>query len=189
MSSSSTLVDSCPPTGLPFLFDLLLQFFVSASIRKFVWILIHIRVSPFLLSAWCPRDQTRYPSRSPLLTLVHLRVSPFFIIGFLVLVGFVGCLCCFQRLLNPILSSNNLDRNSSVVVEVTHILSRIWFLQFPSQQLSRYYKLGVYRKGWLHYILFDRTSITSSACTMQDVVWSNQAHTDLCDPCAWDSQP
>ena len=63
-------------------------------------------------------------------------------------------------------------------------------------------------KGWLRYILFDRTSIlfveqavyrpntpcpgvfsTSSACTMQDMVWSNQAHTDLCVPCSLDSQP
>ena len=30
---------------------------------------------------------------------------------------------------------------------------------------------------------------TSCACTMQDVVWSSQAHADLCDPCPWDSQP
>ena len=30
---------------------------------------------------------------------------------------------------------------------------------------------------------------TSSACTMQDVVWSSQACTDLCVPCPWDSQP
>ena len=56
--------------------------------------------------------------------------------------------------------------------------------------------------------MFDRTSIlfveqtvyrpntpypgvfsTSSACMMQDVVWSNQAHADLCDPYSWDSQP
>ena len=29
---------------------------------------------------------------------------------------------------------------------------------------------------------------TSSACTMQDVVWSNQAHADLCDPYSWDSK-
>ena len=28
-----------------------------------------------------------------------------------------------------------------------------------------------------------------SACTMQDVVCSNQAHADLCDPYSWDSQP
>ena len=81
-------------------------------------------------------------------------------------------------------------------------LSRMWSLQIPTQQLSRYNTLGVYRKGWLHYILFDRTSIlfveqavyrpntpypgvfsTSSACAMQDAVWSDQAHADLCDPC------
>ena len=178
MSSFSTLVDSCPLAGLTVLVE------------------------------WCPRDQTRYLSRFPWWILVHLRVSPFLIIGFLVLVGFVWCLCCFQRLLNPILSSNYLWRKSSVVVEVTHILSLIWFLQIPSQRLSRYNKLGVYRERWLHYILFDRTWIlfveqavywpntpvfgffsTSSACTMQDVVWSNQAHADLCAPYSWDSHP
>ena len=92
---------------------------------------------------------------------IHLRVSPFLIIGFLVLVGFVGCLCCFQRLLNPIPSSNHFSRKSSEAVEVIQKLFRSWFLQFPSGQLSGYNKLGVYHKGWLHYILFDRTSILS----------------------------
>ena len=38
--------------------------------------------------------------------VAHPRVSPFVIIGFSVLVGFVECLCCFPRLLNPILSYN-----------------------------------------------------------------------------------
>ena len=85
--------------------------------------------------------KTKYLSRSSLWTLVHLRVSPFLIIGFLVLAGFVGYLCWFQRLLNPILSSNCLYKNSSVVVEMTHILSGMWLLQIPWQQLSRYNKL------------------------------------------------
>ena len=62
------------------------------------------------------------------------------------------------------------------MVEVTHILSRIWFLQIPSQPLSRYNKLGVYRKGWLQYILFDRTSIlhveqASCVSTQYTVSW------------------
>ena len=39
--------------------------FLKASTRNFGWILIHPRVSPFLLSSSCPRDQTRYLSRSP----------------------------------------------------------------------------------------------------------------------------
>ena len=56
--------------------------FFQVSARNFVWILIHIRVSPFLLSAWRPRDQTRYLSRFPLWTLAHLRVSQFLTIGF-----------------------------------------------------------------------------------------------------------
>ena len=45
------------------------------------------------------------------------------------------------------------------MVEVTHIPSGKWFLQIPSRLLSRCNKLGVYRKRWLRYILFDRTSI------------------------------
>ena len=79
------------------------------------------------------------------------------------------------------------------MVEVTHTLSDIWFLQISSQLLSRYNKLGVYRRGWLRSILFDRTSIlfveqavyrpstpclvalSTFACKMQDVVWSDQA--------------
>ena len=43
--------------------------------------------------------------------VAHSRVSPFLIIGFLILVGFVGYLCCVQQLLNPILSSNYLKGN------------------------------------------------------------------------------
>ena len=90
--------------------------------------------------------------------------------------------------------------------QVTHILSRTWFLQIPSQQLSGYNVLGVCRKGWLRSVLFDRTSIVSVeqavyrpntpypgaistiVCTMQDVVWSNQVHTDLCDSWPWYSR-
>ena len=46
-------------------------------------------------------------------------------IGFLVLVGFVGYPCCFQLLLNPILSSNYFWRKFLEEAEVTYILSRI----------------------------------------------------------------
>ena len=84
----------------PLLFHLLL-YFLDGMDTQFLWLLIHLRVFPFLLSAWCPRDQKRYLSRSPWWILVHVRVCPFLIIGFLVLAGFVGCLCCFQRLQNP----------------------------------------------------------------------------------------
>ena len=96
------------------------------------WILVHPQVSPFLLSVWCLRDQTRRLFRSSGWTVAHPWLSPFLIIGFLVLVGFVGCPCCFQLLLNPILSSNYLRKKSLEEAEVTHILSRIWFLQIPS---------------------------------------------------------
>ena len=132
-----------------------------------------------------------------LCALGHIRVSPSLIIGFWVLVGFVGYLCCLQRHRNPNHTSNYLCRKFSVVVEVTHLPSGIWFLQISSQLLSRYNRLGVYRRGWLRSILFDRTSILSVeqavhrpntpypgafstlVCTMQDVVWSNQALADL----------
>ena len=92
-----------PPLRVsPFLFDLLLQY-LKASTRNFVWILVHLRVSPFLLSnltsSWPKPDIFLKYSRW---TVVHPRVSPFLIIRLLVLVGFVGYLCCFQRLLNPI---------------------------------------------------------------------------------------
>ena len=84
--------------------------------------------------------------------LVRSRVSslhpvtslPVLVFGYCVLVRFVG-FC----------------RKSTVVVEVTHTLSGIWFLQISSQVLSRYNKLGVYRRGWLRSILFDRISILS----------------------------
>ena len=67
-----------------------------------------------------------------------------------------------------------------------HILSRIWCLQIPSQQLSRYNKLGVYRKRWLHHTFVEQAVYrpntpypgvfsTSFACTMKDVVWSSQS--------------
>ena len=65
--------------------------------------------------------------------IVHSQVSPFFQLGYWFLVGFVGNHHYLQQLLNPILSSNHVSRKFSDEVEVTHILSLIWFLQFTSQ--------------------------------------------------------
>ena len=48
------------------------------------------------------------------------------------------------------------QRKSLGEVEVTHILSRVRCLQIPSWSPSGCNKLGAYRKGWLHYILFGR---------------------------------
>ena len=127
------------------------------------------------------------------------QISMYLIIGYWVLVRFVGCLYCFLQHQNPNRTSNYFYRKSSAVVEVTHTLSGLWFLQISSQLLSRYSKLGVYRS-----ILFDRTSILfveqaenrsstpylgalhTFACQMQDVVWSDQALLDLDDSNAWD---
>ena len=102
-----------------------------------------------------------------------------------------------EQLLNPILSSNHVSRRSLEEAEVTHILFRIWLLQFPSEQLSEYNKLGVFREEWKRSIVFDRTSILSSeqnwcrpnipysdvssmfyACTVHDVVHSSRLYQD-----------
>ena len=64
----------------------------------------------FLLTKSVVIKQTQYVSRFPLWTLVHLRVSPYLIIGFWVLVGFVGYLCCVQRHQNQNHTSNYLCR-------------------------------------------------------------------------------
>ena len=53
-----------------------------------------------------------------------------------------------EHLLNPILFSSHVSGRSLEEAEVTHILSRFWFLQFPSWWLSEDNKLGVYCKGW-----------------------------------------
>ena len=47
-------------------------------------------------------------------------------------VGLVGSFLLVEQFLNPIPSSNYLSRKSSEAAEVTHVLFRIWFLQFPS---------------------------------------------------------
>ena len=123
----------------PFLFDLCLRVRLCLRIRLQVqqtlthnsgWILVHPPVSPFLLSFWCLRDQTRHLFRSPGWTIAHPRVWPFLIIGFLVLVGFVGCLCCFQRLLNPNLSSIYLWRESLEEAEVTFYFLVYYYSRF-----------------------------------------------------------
>ena len=76
--------------------------------------------------------------------------------------GWVGCLVCWrllvEQLLDPIPSSNHLSRKSSEAVEVIHILSRVSFLQFLSEQLAGYTEeLGACGKGWWRSIEFDGT--------------------------------
>ena len=165
------------------------------------------RVSPFLLWAWRPRWSNKVPF--PICFVdpcppTGLAVLDNWVFGF----GWIR----WVSLLLPATS----ESNSFIQLSFKEIFGGgrgdtytflFWLLQIPSQQISGYNRLGVYCKGWLHYILFDRTSIlfveqavyrpntpypgvfSISACTMQDVVWSNQALADLCDPCSWDSQP
>ena len=59
------------------------------------------------------------------------------------LVGLAGSFLLVEQLLKPIPSSNCFLKKSSEAVEVIQKLSGIWLLQFPSEQLSEYNKLGV----------------------------------------------
>ena len=112
-----------------------------------------------------------------------------------------------EHLLNPILFSNHVSRRSLVEAEVTCILSRIWFLQFPSKQLSGYNKLEMFREEWSRSIESDRTSILSSgqdwcrpnklrsdvssmlcAWIVQDVVLPRRSYQDPCGFCPYDPQ-
>ena len=88
----------------PFLFDLRLRFRLRLRLYP------HVQQTLAHNSGWM---------------VVQPQVSPFLTIVFLIWVGFVGYLCCFQQLLNPILSSNYLERKSLEEVEVTHKLSRL----------------------------------------------------------------
>ena len=124
---------------------------------------------------------------------ILLPISMFLIIGYWVLVWFVGFLYCFLQHQNPNHTSNYLCGKSSAVVEMTQTLSGKWILEKASHLLSRCKKLG------LRWILLDRTRIrvveqavyrpntaypdafSTSACMMQNVGWSSQALADLSD--------
>ena len=127
-------VDFCPDKGLSVLVG-------SVTSSCFSW----LRVSRSNL------EHSRVSS-----THLVKKVSLYLISEYWVLVRFVGCLCCFQQYQNLNRTSNYLCRKSSVVVEVTHTHSGMWFLQIPSGQLSGYNKLGVYRRGWFRSILFEQ---------------------------------
>ena len=102
------------------------------------------------------------------------RGSPFCRDLDLSFVGLVGNLLLVEQLLNPIPTTNHVSKKSLEEVEVTHFLPRIWLLQFPSEQLSGYNKLGVVREEWWHSIVSDRTSILSSEqdeCRPNIVFW------------------
>ena len=83
-------------------------------------------------------------------------VSPFYHDLGLDLVGLIGNFwfveqvlpLVVEQLLKPTLSSSHVSRKSSEAVEVIHIPSRMWLLQFHLKQLSEYNKLGVFREEW-----------------------------------------
>ena len=155
MSVSQRSVNDCPLTGIPFLFDLRLRLHLQVQqtlAHNSEWILVQPQVSPnrsWVLGAFATTQGILFdPLGEQVLT--HGSHHSW---GFLVLDGFVGNLCCFRQLLNPVHSSKCLWKKSSVVAEVTHILSRKWLLQTPSRQLSGHNKLGVCRKRWLRFDL------------------------------------
>ena len=118
------------PRVSPFLFDLRLPIcrqFLQALTRNSGWIVIHPRVSPVLVECLVPSRPNKIHFLDLLGELLFTpRVSPFSIIGLLFLVGFVWCPCCFQRLLNPILSSGYSWKKSLDMVHVTQKTFSFW---------------------------------------------------------------
>ena len=90
----------------------------------------------------------------------------------------------WTQFFHPIISQGNLRRRSRWFI----YFFRIWFLQFPSEQLSGYNSLGVYCKGWWRSIAFDRTLIffwASLMSTQYTVFWySSRSSQDLCVLCS-----
>ena len=173
-------------------------------------------VSPFYRDSQLlhERNVFRFPENGALAQSKQ-RVSPFYHVLGLDLVGLIGnfllveqlLLLVVEQLLNPILSSNHVSRKSLEEAEATQILSRIWLLQFPSEQLSGYNKLGVFREEWWRSIVSDRTSILSSkqdwcrhtipcfdvssmpyACVVQDAVPPSRSCQDPCVLYPYDPQ-
>ena len=149
--------ESCSPTGLPVLV------WSSSSIFEGIDTQLWIDFDPSTgLSVLVECMMSSWPKKISFpiswVDLVHPRVSQLLTIGFLVLVGFVGCLSATN--LNH--TSNSLCGNFSVVVEVTHTPSGIWILQMPrlTHPLSKLYIDPI------------RRVLVSFPRMMQDVVWS-----------------
>ena len=114
---------------------------------------VHQRVAPFWLdlhlrlrlcpclylnvqqTTWYSRSQVRnvcrFPEHSNGTFFLSQQVALFCELD-LGLVRLFGSFLHVEQLLNPIPSSNCFSRKSSEAAEVTHILFRVWFLQFPS---------------------------------------------------------
>ena len=171
----------------------------------------HLRVSPFLLSAWCPRDQTRYRSRSPWWILVHRRVkqvSLFKQLGFWFWLDSLGVFAASSDLWIQFFHPIYLWKKSSVVVEVTRILSRIWSTDFHHNNFRDTVSWEcIVKDDWITSCLIILQSFSFSRLYIDPIhrilvsfpllllvrcktwFWSNQAHADLCDPYSRDSQP
>ena len=113
------------------------------------------RVSPFYrdLHLLHERNVFRFSENGALFQSKQ-RVSPFYHDLDLGLVGLIGNFLFVEQLLllvvdqlsNPILFSIRVSMRSLADVELTCTLFRRRLLQFPSEQLSEYNKLGVFRE-------------------------------------------
>ena len=112
-----------------------------------------LHLLPKLSSCFHERNVYRFRENGTL-PASKQRVSPFYHDLDFSLVGLVGnfflveqlFLLVVEQLLNPIPSSNHVSRKSLEEAEVTHILFSKLLLQFPSEQLSGYNKLGVFHE-------------------------------------------
>ena len=148
------------------------------------------------------RNVYRFPVHSNEMFVLSQWVAPFCELDW-DLVGLVDCLLHVEQLLNPIPSTNHFSKKFSEAIEVIHIYFRMWFLQFPSEQLSGYNKLGVLHEEWWCSIVSGRTSIlffeqdwcrpntqyfdVSSmlyVCTVQDAMLPSRSCQDPCVLCA-----
>ena len=75
-----------------------------------------------------------------------------------------------EQLLNSIISSNHVAKKSLEEDEVTQKLFRLRLLQFPSEQLSGYNKLEVFRRGWWRSIVSDTSIFSSEQCWCRPIL-------------------
>ena len=133
----------------------------SIMICIFVFVCVFVFHLDVQQTNWYSRSHEknvcRFPEHSNGTFVLSQRVSPFYN-WIRVWLGWLVVFCLSRNFWTLIPSSNHLSKKSSEAVEVIHIIFRKWFLQFQSDRLSRYNKLGVYREEWQRSTEFDCTS-------------------------------
>ena len=185
MSVSSRCVNKsidCPlPTGRHVLtWSASASLSASLSLPNVQQTLAHIQKQVSTFFHWCFRSQVRnfrrFPENFVVFGWVCWELSP----------------CSATSEPNSFIQLSK--RKSSEAVGVTHILSRIWFLQFPSWWPSGNKRLGVYCKRWSRSIASVRTLILSFEQVWIDptqcfdvsstLVLSGRLYQDLCVLCS-----